>query len=111
VVGIVVGLARLPSGDEGDAAWMARKLGDRLTRLGLPVEYEDETLTSQQAESVVSGSGSRRRSSDDIAASLILQQFLDRQPGRPELGDESTPPTYQTLQGPTGVGERTDAEA
>ncbi len=101
VVGIVLGLARLPSGDEGDAARMARKLGARLARLGLPVEYEDETLTSQQAESVAGGTGSRRRPSDDIAASLILQQFLDRQPACPDPGDDS--------RGPTQVTERTDA--
>jgi len=75
VAGIVMGLARLPSGDEGDAAQMARRLGERLRRsLSLPVEYEDETLTSQQAEQLTSSS----RPSDDVAASLILQQFLDR---------------------------------
>lgn len=75
VGGIVIGIARLPSGDEGDAARMARKLGERLrTALSLPVEYEDETLTSQAAERLV-GQG---RPSDDVAASMILQQFLDR---------------------------------
>jgi len=109
VVGIVLGLARLPSGDEGDAARMARKLGARLECLGVPVEYEDETLTSQQAESVAGGMGSRRRPSDDIAASLILQQFLDRQPARPAIRDDSTATSSQT--GPTRLGERTDAEA
>ncbi|MCK9485250.1 MAG: Holliday junction resolvase RuvX [Dehalococcoidia bacterium] len=72
---IVVGLARLPSGDEGDAARMARRLGERLRRtLDVPVEYEDETLTSQAAEQAVG----RGRASDDVAASIILQQYLDR---------------------------------
>jgi putative Holliday junction resolvase len=75
VAGIVVGLARLPSGDEGDAARMARRLGERLRRvLGLPVEYEDETLTSRQAEAIAG----HDHPSDDVAASLLLQQFLDR---------------------------------
>lgn len=75
IEGIVLGIARLPSGDEGDAARMARRLGERLRKaLDLPVEYEDETLTSQAAESVVG----RARPSDDVAASMILQQFLDR---------------------------------
>lgn len=79
VGGIVVGLARLPSGDEGESAQLSRRLGARLARLGLPVEYEDETLTSQQAEAMTrSAGGSRRRPADDMAASLILQQFLDR---------------------------------
>lgn len=83
VDGIVIGLARLPSGDEGEAAQLARRLGARLSRLRLPIEYEDETLTSQQAESMAKsvvrpGRDGRRAPSDDLAASLILQQFLDR---------------------------------
>src|SRR5690606_18508921 len=79
VGGIVIGLARLPSGDEGEAAQMARRLGARLSRLRLPIEYEDETLTSQQAESMTRpGRDGRRAPADDVAASLILQQFLDR---------------------------------
>jgi putative holliday junction resolvase len=76
--GIVVGIARLPSGDEGDAARMARRLGERLRRsLGLPVEYEDEAYTSHEAERL----GGRNRPSDDLAASILLQQFLDRRTG------------------------------
>lgn len=87
--GIVVGIARLPSGDEGDAARMARKLGERLrSALALPVEYEDETLTSQQAERIKTGGAP----ADDVAASLILQQFLDRQstppPAREAIRDD-----------------------
>lgn len=75
VGGVVVGIARLPSGDEGDAARMARALGERVRRsLGLPVEYEDEAFTSHEAERLVG----RGRPSDDVAASLMLQQFLDR---------------------------------
>jgi putative holliday junction resolvase len=77
VTGVVVGIARLPSGDEGEAAAMARRLGRRLEKLGLPVEYEDETLTSQAA-AAVAGGGRPPRTSDDTAAALILQQFLDR---------------------------------
>lgn len=97
VGGIVIGLARLPSGDEGDAARMARRLGARLERLGVPIEYEDETLTSHAAEGRQAevqarsgGAGSRGRPSDDLAASLILQQFLDRQTTRPS---SEVPPT------------------
>lgn len=79
VQGIVLGIARHRSGDEGEAAAMARRLGRRLERLGIPVEYEDETLTSHEAESAAAASGRPRGApADDIAASLILQQFLDR---------------------------------
>ena len=88
VVGVVVGLARLPSGDEGEAARMARRLGERLrSALDVPVEYEDETLTSHAAEQAAG----RDRPSDDVAASMILQQFLDRRnesaEGRPPHAD------------------------
>ena len=54
---------------------MARRLGDRIKRsLGLPVEYEDERFTSVEAERL----GGTRRPVDDLAAVLILEQFLAR---------------------------------
>ena len=72
--GIVIGLPLTLGGDEGDAARRARKLGARLARLGLPVEYEDERLSSAAAER-----GSPRGApADDVAAALLLQQFIDR---------------------------------
>jgi len=73
--GIVVGLPLLLQGDEGAAAAAARVLGERLrSRLDVPVEYEDERLTSVAAERVTP----RGYDSDDLAAALLLQQFLDR---------------------------------
>ncbi len=73
--GIVVGLPRLLGGEEGAAAAAARALGERLrNRLALPVEYEDERLTSVAAERSTLSS----RASDDLAAALLLQQFIDR---------------------------------
>ena len=75
--GIVVGLALSLDGSEGAQAARARRLGDRLAReLGLPVHYEDERLSSAAAERA-RGRGSRSPR-DDVAAALILQQFLDR---------------------------------
>ena len=77
--GIVLGIARHRSGEEGEAAEMARRLGRRLSKLGVPVEYEDETLTSQGAAWASQTAGRLPGAPvDDIAASLILQQFLDR---------------------------------
>lgn len=73
--GIVVGLPLLMDGSEGAAVRMARRLGDRIERsLGLPVEYEDERLTSVAAGRQPGGGGPR----DDVAAALMLQQFIDR---------------------------------
>ncbi len=75
VGGIVIGLPLTMSGNEGEAARMARRLGDRVQRgLQLPVEYEDERLTSVEAERL----GGTKRPTDDLAAVIILQQFLDR---------------------------------
>lgn len=75
VEGVVVGLPLHMGGAEGEAAAMARHLGQRIaSSLGLPVEYEDERLTSDEAARLA-GRGQR---SDDIAAALILEQFLAR---------------------------------
>ena len=75
VGGVVLGLALTPRGAEEESARMARRLGERIERsLGLPVEYEDERLTTVEAERLAG----RRRPADDIAATLILQQFLAR---------------------------------
>ncbi|MFN8639057.1 MAG: Holliday junction resolvase RuvX [Dehalococcoidia bacterium] len=78
VGGIVLGLAVSLDGTEGPQAELARKLGTRLEReLGLPVEYEDERLTSTAAERDPLG-GRARGPRDHVAAALILQQVLDR---------------------------------
>lgn len=88
---IVVGLPRLPSGDEGEAARMARRLGTRLARLEVPVEYEDETLTSQAADALAARAGRAGGPTDDVAASLILQQYLDRLNAARSERDEEGP--------------------
>lgn len=75
VQGIVIGLPLLPSGDEGEMTVRARRLGDRLARaLDLPVEYEDERLSTVAAEQMAM----RRGPIDDLAAMIVLQQFIDR---------------------------------
>lgn len=84
VGGIVIGLPLLPSGDEGDAAVMARRLGARLERsLDVEVVYEDERLTTVAAEERARAAGTDRPS-DDLAASILLEQFLaGRRPAGP----------------------------
>ena len=83
----IVGLPLLPSGDEGEQAQRCRRFGEALTRAtGLPVEYQDETLSSVTAEEArreLTVAGSRRRASvDDHAAARILQAYIDeREPG------------------------------
>lgn len=92
VGGIVVGLPLLPSGDEGEAARMARKLGERLDRqLDVPVVYEDERLTSVTAEAQRREAGAPRGvASDDLAAALLLEQFLaGRRAAAAAVGEEA----------------------
>jgi putative Holliday junction resolvase len=73
--GVVIGLPLSLDGHEGPSAVAARKLGERVRRvLSLPVEYEDERFTSVAAGEP--GRGGRPR--DDIAAAILLQQFIDR---------------------------------
>lgn len=90
VQGVVLGLPLTPRGREEASAQMARKLGDRIERaLGLPVEYEDERYTSVEAERLDTRARDRRRSSDDLAAVLILEQFLARR--RAEARGQAAP--------------------
>ena len=75
VGGVVVGLPLLLDGREGEAVRMARRLGERIARgLDVTVEYEDERFTSVTAEERSLTNGPQ----DDLAAAILLQQFIDR---------------------------------
>ncbi len=83
---IVVGLPVESSGDERAAAEEVRRFGAALERRsGLPVEYWDERLTSVRAQRELAHlelpSRKRRRKEhvDAMAATLILQAYLDAQ--------------------------------
>ena len=95
---VVVGLPRLLSGEEGEAARLARDYAGRLAaRLGtVGVRMVDERLTTVDAhrrlrESGVPGRG-QRAVVDQAAAVLILQSALDTEAlsGRPP-GETVTP--------------------
>lgn len=79
---LVVGLPRRMDGGLGPEARSARALADELRRTtGLEVALVDERLTSVAAErALLSGGASRarrRQLSDQVAAALILQTYLD----------------------------------
>jgi putative Holliday junction resolvase len=80
---VVVGLPLLLSGEEGDAAVEARRFAVRLQkRLGeVDVELWDERLTTVEAEKTLISAGVKRRKRrqvvDGLAATLILQSYLD----------------------------------
>ncbi len=71
---LVVGIS------EGGMAEQSRAFGQQLAELtGLPIFYQDETLTSHQVHTLLqeSGRSRQRREIDDLAAAQILQDFLD----------------------------------
>ncbi len=76
IQGFVVGLPLHLSGHEGELASKSRDFGTQLEEIfDLKIVYEDERLTTKQSEYSHRKKGER---TDDIAASIILQQFLDR---------------------------------
>jgi putative Holliday junction resolvase len=79
---LVVGLPRRLDGTQGPEARAARELGEHLRALsGLKVTMVDERLTSAAAERSLKAAGHkrarRRQLSDQVAAALILQTYLD----------------------------------
>lgn len=81
---IVVGLPRTLNGRLEGAAKDAQEFGDKVGRAtGRPVAYWDERLTTVAAERYLIEQGKRRRQRrqevDRMAATLMLQGYLDYQ--------------------------------
>jgi putative Holliday junction resolvase len=81
----VLGLPLNMDGSEGPRAQATRKFGDALARASkLLIIYQDERLTTVAAErSLLEADVSRQKRReviDQVAASLILQGWLDAQP-------------------------------
>lgn len=81
----VVGLPLNMDGSEGPRAASTRAFGEALARIShLPVIYHDERLTTVAAErALIEADVSRKKRRDvidQVAASLILQGWLDSQP-------------------------------
>jgi len=89
VTRLVVGLPLNMDGSEGPRAEACRKFGDLVAaEANLPVEYWDERLTTVAAERALLEADlsreRRREVIDQVAASLILQGWLDAQGGAAE---------------------------
>lgn len=83
VVGVVVGLPLHMNGDESEKSLEARRYGKWLqTVTGVPVTWQDERLSSAQADGLLHAANmtARQRQSrlDKLAAQIILQTWLDR---------------------------------
>ena len=84
---IVIGLPLNMDGSEGPQAAKARAFGERLARhVGLPVQFQDERLSSFSAGEKLEPAGlSRARTRDlldAVAAAEILQSFLEERASR-----------------------------
>jgi putative Holliday junction resolvase len=88
---IVVGLPYNMDGTEGAMAREVREFADRLAReTGIEVSYQDERLTSFEAEERLKARGmslkqmleaKRRGAVDELAAVILLEDFLNRAGG------------------------------
>ncbi len=81
---IVVGQALDDEGEVGPAARKAQRLADAIrTQTALPVELWDESSSTQKAREVRLMMGVKREKRkghlDDLAATVILQSFLEAQ--------------------------------
>lgn len=79
---IVVGWPKKLDNEEGERCEKTKEFGDMLeNRTGLEIIYQDERLTTAQADGVLEQGGirkdKRKQHIDKMAASLILQNYLD----------------------------------
>ncbi|HEY8740260.1 MAG TPA: Holliday junction resolvase RuvX [Candidatus Dormibacteraeota bacterium] len=83
---VVVGLPRRLDGSEGPEALQARELAVAISAEGLGAELWDERFTSVMAEAALRQSrprrgrkaaADRRLDTDQVAAAVLLQSFLD----------------------------------
>lgn len=83
---VVVGLPYNMDGSEGTSAKKARRLGEEIERtFGIPVEFEDERLSTEQAlkhlKETGRKAGKNKGKIDMMAAVNILQSYLDERRG------------------------------
>jgi len=79
---VVLGLPLNMDGTEGAQAKLVRGFGEQIgLEINLPIYFQDERLSSFEAEKKLSGHGlthkKKKRRLDAIAAAAILQSFLD----------------------------------
>lgn len=83
VAGIVVGNPINMSGELGHQAFKIQSFALELGQLtGLPIHLWDERLTTQEAHQILYEAGQARHKHrfvvDQVAATLILQEFMDK---------------------------------
>jgi len=95
---IVVGLPKNMNGSIGPRAEQCTVFATQLQEsTGLPVDLFDERLTTVAAERLLIGNDMRRQARkqviDAVAATLLLQSYLDREQHRRRQTGSDEPPT------------------
>jgi putative Holliday junction resolvase len=93
-VGIVVGLPLSPEGTEEESASAAREMAATIARrTGLPLELWDERMSTARALAAIWEQGGsprgRKPEVDALAASVLLQHFLDARKNRTERTEKT----------------------
>lgn len=81
---IVLGLPKMMNNTEGPRVQATREFAENLERrTGLPIIFEDERLTTVEANRILEETGvcvsGRKEHIDKMAAAIILQSYLDRE--------------------------------
>ncbi len=89
---LVIGLPITLGGEEGHrAAWVRDYCADLGRHIDIPIAFQDESLTTVAATAALHAQGRRGRKAkervDAVAAALILQSYLDAQPGERHDGE------------------------
>ena len=84
IIKVVVGLPKNMNNTSGPRVEASQAYGEKVAELfGLPVDYQDERLTTVAAERMLIeqadvSRSKRKKVIDKLAAQLILQNYLDR---------------------------------
>ncbi len=77
---VVIGMPYQADGTEGEGCARARRVQRKLIERGIDAVLQDESWTSRDAESALRETGRNMRTArkriDEVAASLILQDYL-----------------------------------
>jgi|WetSurMetagenome_2_1015567.scaffolds.fasta_scaffold121402_3 putative holliday junction resolvase len=79
--GVVFSARLKPLRPSGTSPWQGRKFGEALSKkLNIPIEFQNELYSTQQAERNLKEKGVKRikRFDDQEAARIILQSWLDK---------------------------------
>jgi putative Holliday junction resolvase len=91
---IVIGMPYRADGGIGEQAQAVQAFAETLrTRTDVPLSFYDERFSSQEAQEIIASKKRKQQpvNDDALAASVILQRYLDERPGND--GDfDSEPP-------------------